>query len=34
MDMGEAEELDRQIAREYPRKGKVKEKQHMEWGLK
>lgn len=30
-DMGEAEELDRQIAREYPRKGKVKEKQHMEW---
>lgn len=30
-DMGEAEELDRQIAREYPRKGKAKEKQHMEW---
>lgn len=30
-DMGEAEELDRQIAGEYPRKGKVKEKQHMEW---
>lgn len=30
-DMGEAEELDRQIAREYPRKGKVKEKHHMEW---
>lgn len=30
-DMGEAEELDRPIAREYPRKGKVKEKQHMEW---
>lgn len=29
--MGEAEELDRQIAREYPRKGKVKEKHHMEW---
>ena len=30
-DMGEAEELDRKIAREYPRKGKVKEKHHMEW---
>lgn len=30
-DMGEAEELERQIAREYPRKGKVKEKHHMEW---
>lgn len=29
--MGEAEELDRQIAREYPRKGKVMEKHHMEW---
>lgn len=29
--MGEAGELDRQIAREYPRKGKVKEKYHMEW---
>ncbi len=30
-DMGEAGELDRQIAGEYPRKGKVKEKHHMEW---
>lgn len=30
-DMGEAGELDRQIAREYPRKGKIKEKHHMEW---
>lgn len=30
-DMGEAGELDREIAREYPRKGKVKEKHHMEW---
>ena len=29
--MGEAGELDRQIAREYPRKGNVKEKYHMEW---
>lgn len=29
--MGEAEELYRQIVREYPRKGKVKEKHHMEW---
>lgn len=29
--MGEAEELDREIAREYPRKGKIKEKHHMEW---
>lgn len=29
--MGEAEEIYRQIAREYPRKGKVKEKHHMEW---
>ena len=30
-EMGEAEELDKQIAKEYPRKGKVKETQHMEW---
>lgn len=30
-DMGEAEELDKQIAREYPRKGRIKEKHHMEW---
>lgn len=30
-EMGEAEELDRQIAREYPRKGKIKETYHMEW---
>lgn len=30
-DMGDAQGLDRQIAREYPRKGKVKEKHHMEW---
>jgi len=30
-DMGEAGEPDREIAREYPRKGKVKEKYHMEW---
>lgn len=30
-DAGDSEELDRQIAREYPRKGKVKEKHHMEW---
>ena len=30
-DMGEAEGLDRQAAREYPRKGRVKEKYHMEW---
>lgn len=29
--MGEAGELDREIAREYPRKGKAKEKHHMEW---
>lgn len=29
--MGEAEELDRQTAGEYPRKGKVMEKHHMEW---
>lgn len=29
--MGEAEELDREIAQEYPRKGKLKEKYHMEW---
>lgn len=26
-----AEELDKRIAREYPRKGRVLEKQHMEW---
>ena len=32
-DMGETEELDRQIAREYFRKGKIKEKHHMEWVL-
>lgn len=31
--MGQAEELDRQIAREYPQKGKVMEKHHMEWVL-
>ena len=30
-EMGEAGELDREIAREYPRKGKVKETHHMEW---
>ncbi len=30
-DMWEAEELDRQIAMEYPRKGKVRGKHHMEW---
>ena len=29
--MGEAEELDKEIAKEYPRKGKIKEKHHMEW---
>lgn len=29
--MGELQELEREIAREYPRKGRVKEKQHMEW---
>ena len=30
-DAGDSEGLDRQIARKYPRKGKVKEKHHMEW---
>lgn len=30
-EMGEAEELDREIAREYPRKGMVKETHHIEW---
>ncbi len=30
-EMGEAGELDRQIVREYPRKGRVKETHHMEW---
>lgn len=30
VDMGEAKGLDRQIAREYPRKGKGKENYHME----
>lgn len=30
-EMGEAEELDRQIAREYPRKGRIKETHRMEW---
>lgn len=30
-DMGDVEEVERQIAREYPRKGQVKEKHHMEW---
>ena len=29
--MGQLQELEREIAREYPRKGRVKEKQHMEW---